>query len=102
MFAIEFDKQEWESSLPGARFKAFRRDGKQLRLVEFTSEFVEPGWCEKGHLGIVLSGELEIAFQGHSVRYPEGSGIFIPPGPANGHKARAVNARVRLFLVEEA
>jgi len=36
MFAIEFDKQEWESSLAGARFKAFRRDAKQLRLVEFT------------------------------------------------------------------
>jgi hypothetical protein len=45
---------------------------------------------------------LEINFQSHVVRYPEGSAIFIPPGPASGHKARAVTALVRLFLVEEA
>src|SRR5204863_7428295 len=57
---VEFEKMEWESSLPGARFKAYCRDGKRLRLVEFTSAFAEPHWCEKGHLGIVLHGELEV------------------------------------------
>jgi len=102
VFSIEFEKLEWESPLPGARSKAFRRNGKQLRLVEFTSAFVEPHWCEKGHLGIVLSGELEVDFKDQVVRYPEGSAIFIPSGPESGHKARAVTPVVRLFLVEEA
>jgi len=30
---------------------------EQLRLVEFTSEFIEPDWCEKGRL--VLVGDIE-------------------------------------------
>jgi len=100
--AVNFDELQWESPLPGARFKSFSRDGKKLRIAEFTSEFVEPHWCEKGHVGIVLSGELEIDFKGKVVRYPEGTAIFIPAGAAHGHKGRAVTPIVRLFLVEEA
>jgi hypothetical protein len=73
MFAINFDELQWASSLPGARFKSFSRDGKILRIVEFTHEFVEPHWCEKGHVGVVLNGELEIDFKDKVVRYPEGT-----------------------------
>ncbi len=101
MFPIQFDKLDWQTPLPGVRYKAFRQNGKQLRLVEFTPDFVEPDWCEKGHAGIVLSGELDVEFKNQVVRYPEGSAIFIPSGAENGHKARAVASVVRLFLVEE-
>lgn len=100
--AIHFDALPWASPAPGLRFKSFCRDGKQLRLVEFTREFVEPHWCEKGHIGIVLSGELEIDFNGEVLRYPEGTAIFIPAGAAHGHKGRAVTPIARLFLVEDA
>jgi hypothetical protein len=98
---VLFDSLQWQSPIHGARFKAFRSGTKQLRLVEFTSEFVEPDWCEIGHIGYVIQGELEIDFQGHLVRYPEGSGIFIPSGSASRHKGRSVTPRVLLFLVEE-
>ena len=98
-FAIEFDKLQWESPAPGARFKVFRRDGKQLRLAEFTPDFVERDWCDKGHVGIVLSGELEIDFGDRPVRYREGSAISIPAGQK--HKAHHLSAIVRLFLVED-
>jgi ethanolamine utilization protein EutQ (cupin superfamily) len=72
-----------------------------MRLVEFTSEFVEPHWCEKGHVGLVLQGELEIDFDGLIVRYGQGAGIFIPTGTSVRHKARAVTPNVQLFLVED-
>jgi mannose-6-phosphate isomerase-like protein (cupin superfamily) len=102
MYAVNFDELHWESPLPGARFKSFSRHGKKLRIAELTSEFIEPHWCEKGHVGIVLSGELEIDFKGKLVRYPEGTAIFIPAGAEHGHKGRAITPTVRLFLVEEA
>ena len=102
MFAVNFDELQWESPLPGARYKSFTRDGKILRMVEFTHEFVEPHWCEKGHIGFVLSGKLEIDFKGKVVRYPEGTAILIPAGAAHAHKGRSVTPVVRLFLVEEA
>lgn len=87
--------------MPGARFKIFGDGRKQMRLLEFTSGFVEPHWCEKGHIGFVLTGELEIDFDGRIVRYGEGAGIFIPMGAATRHKARSVTPSVRLFLVED-
>jgi quercetin dioxygenase-like cupin family protein len=100
-YRVLFDFLEWQSGIHGARFKAFRSGTKQLRLVEFTSEFVEPDWCEKGHIGFVIQGELEIDFHGDLVRYPEGSGIFIPAGLASAHKGRSVTPKVLLFLVED-
>jgi hypothetical protein len=85
----------------GARFKVFGDGQKQMRLLEFTSEFVEPHWCEKGHVGFVLRDELEIDFDGQIVRYGQGSGIFIPMGASTKHKARSVTPSVQLFLVED-
>jgi hypothetical protein len=100
-YKVQFDSMEWQNGIHGARFKAFCSGAKQLRLLEFTSEFVEPDWCEKGHVGFVVQGELEIDFHGHLVRYPEGSGIFIPSGAKSGHKARSITPTVLLFLVED-
>src|SRR2546430_9770355 len=100
-FKVDFDARPWQSSLPGARFKVHRDGAKQLRLVEFTSEFVEPDWSEKCHVGLVVSGALEIDSRGRVVSYPEGAGIFIPAGRAGSHKARSVTAGTRLDLVVE-
>jgi len=100
-YRVLFDELEWQDGMHGARFKVHREGSKQIRLLELTSEFVEPEWCEKGHVGLVLKGELEIDFRGKLMCYPEGSVIFIPSGTANGHKARSIAAVTQLFLVEE-
>lgn len=100
-FKVDFDSLDWQLMLPGARAKVYRNGSKQLRLVEFTSEFFEPHWCEKGHVGFVLAGMVEICFHGKVISYPEGSGIFISPGSASAHKARSVSPVVRMVLVED-
>lgn len=98
---IIFDKIDWQSPQAGMRCKVFQDGTHQLRLVEFTQEFVEACWCEKAHVGLVLSGELEIDFSGQVTSFPEGSALLIPAGAAHAHKARAATPVVRLFLVEE-
>jgi quercetin dioxygenase-like cupin family protein len=98
---ILFDQIEWHAPQPGVRFKAARDGSQQVRLVEFTHEFVEREWCEKGHAGLVLSGELELDFSGRVVRFSEGSALLIPAGPRHAHKARVLTPVVRLFLVED-
>lgn len=98
---VLFDSIEWQEAMAGARFKVFSDGKKQMRLLEFTSDFVEPQWCEKGHIGFVLNGELEINFDGKIVHYIQGSGIFIPTGALTKHKARSVTPFVQLFLVED-
>lgn len=98
---IDFDSLPWQDALPGARFKVLREGTKQFRLLELSSAFLEPQWCEKGHAGFVLDGTLEVDFKGRVVVYPQGSGISIPPGAAAAHKARSLTPTVRLFLVED-
>lgn len=98
---VVFDSLAWQEAMPGARFKVFGDGHKQMRLLEFASEFIEPNWCEKGHVGFVLQGELEIDFDGKIVRYGEGTGIFIPHGAPARHKARSITPTVLLFLVED-
>ena len=101
-FKLAFAALEWIQAAPGARFKAVERDGKRIRLVEFTREFVEADWCRKGHIGVLLSGELEIDFSGRVLRYEPGDGLYIPPREEGKHKARALSESAVLFLVEDA
>ncbi|MFZ5868084.1 MAG: cupin domain-containing protein [Thermodesulfobacteriota bacterium] len=100
-YKVDFDSIPWETPAQGVRAKILKQDGKQLRLVEFTREFVEPDWCQKGHFGYVLEGQLEIDFDGTRVLFAQGDGVFIPPGEAHKHMARVLTDVVRLILVED-
>ena len=101
-YRIDFESIPWETPADGVRFKAYEQDGKRLRLVEFTKDFVEADWCSSGHVGQVLEGRMEIDFDGNVIAFGQGDGIFIPPGEAHKHKARVLSDTVRLVLVEEA
>jgi len=98
---IEFESIEWQVLAPGARHKVVERDGKRMRLVEFTGVFVEPDWCTKAHVGYLLDGGLEITFPDRTVRLRPGDGLAVRGGVAEKHKARALGAVARLFLVED-
>jgi quercetin dioxygenase-like cupin family protein len=98
---VDFDSLQWQTSLQGARYKAFQHGARTLRLVEFTKDFVEPEWCRKGHIGYVLAGEMDISFGGTAVRFAAGDGLFIAAGEENRHKATVITDVVRLILVED-
>ena len=72
---VDFDDIEWTSPASGARFKSYVANGKQLRLLELSKEFIEPDWCDKGHIGLVLEGSLQVDFQGQLVTYKVGDGV---------------------------
>ena len=99
---IDFAELDWVAAAPGARFKAFDRDGSRLRLLELTPRFIEADWCRKGHIGVVLEGRLEIDFSGRVERFEPGQALFIPSGEPSQHKAHALSERVLLFVVEQA
>lgn len=98
-YKLDFSETEWTEAANGARFKAFERNGKTIRLVEFSGAFEEIDWCEKAHTGYVVEGDLEIDFGVEKVSFKQGDGIFIPPGTK--HKAKHLSEKVLLFLVEE-
>jgi arsenate reductase len=100
MKRIAFDTLPWETTISGARSKAQTIGSRQLRLLELTPELDHPHWCEAGHIGYVLEGELEIEFEQGAITFRAGDGIAIPPGSADRHRPRAVSGLVRLIFVE--
>jgi quercetin dioxygenase-like cupin family protein len=102
MLHIPFPKIPWQSKAPGQRQKALQQEGKQIRVMEITPEFVEPDWCTKGHIGMVLEGTMELEFKHQTFIYQPGDAFMIPAGAEHGHKAKAVSPIVRMIIVEDA
>lgn len=97
---IEFGNIPWESSVNGVRFKPYIVNGKLMRLVEFSREFVESDWCVKGHIGYILEGQMEIDFSGERIIFNRGDGLFIPEGEDHKHKATVLSEKVSALLIE--
>ena len=100
-YKVDFKSTPWETPVVGVRFKIYKQGDKQLRLVEFTNEFVEPDWCTKGHIGYILEGQLEVNFDGRVVIFNPGDGLFIPAGEEHKHMAKVLTDVVKLILVED-
>jgi hypothetical protein len=96
-----FEALPWVDVAPGARSKTAEHGPVRLRLLELTSAFAEDGWCVRGHAGLVLEGAIEITLRSRTFEAWKGEGIFLPPGEAGAHRARALTERAVLFLVEE-
>jgi uncharacterized RmlC-like cupin family protein len=91
----------WVPVAPGARQKVSEKDGKRTRLLELTQAFVEREWCTAAHVGYVLQGELEIAFENRFDRFAKGDAFVIPAGTPDQHKARSISPRTLVLLVED-
>ena len=98
---IIFDQIEWDYKSAGMRVKRVVRDGKQLRLVEIEPDSGEANWCEEGHVGYILEGELETNINGSVEQLSAGDGLIIPGGGKYRHKSKVVGDLVRLILVED-
>ncbi len=97
---LSFADVPWQQSGPHCRIKGIVRGQQQLRLVEFQRGFKEDGWCEKGHVGYVLEGTLDIEFPDQTVSAKAGDGVWIPAGYETRHRAHVVGESAQLILFE--
>lgn len=89
----------WNDVANSVREKRVETLNSTIRIVEFSPGFVERDWCQKAHVGYVISGKLKIQFRNSELRYQEGDGISIDAGAEREHRA-IVTEVVTLFLVE--
>ena len=101
-YRIDFDSMVWKEPADGVRFKAYEQDGRKLRLLELSKDFVEPNRCTKGHIGFILEGQIEIDFNGNVIVFGQGDGLFILAGEKHRHKARVLTDTIKMILVEDA
>lgn len=91
---------EWQRPMAGVRHKILSRNNRCLRLVEYTTD-MPPHWCERGHIGYMLEGEMEIQYESDKHIYREGDGIFIPSGGEHKHRAIILSPVAKVIFVEE-
>jgi quercetin dioxygenase-like cupin family protein len=98
---IPFEQMEWERPKAGVAQKVCSDGQNRIRLLRFEEDFVEDAWCEKGHVGYVLKGAMEIEFKGETLAYKAGDGLWIAAGLAAKHKVLiAKGGFVELVLFE--
>ena len=98
-YKVDFGNINWKLPFEGVRHKYLDQDGLRLRLVEYSKEML-PHWCEKGHYGYIISGQMEIEFKNKKEMYNSGDGVFLPPGAEYKHKAKVISEKVLVFFVE--
>ena len=101
VFKVDFAAMPWLEGREGVRYKVYTEGTRQLRLVEFATGEGDPHWCERGHIGCVLTGGLTIDVNGAVYVFAAGDGLFLPPGAATAHRAVAITPGTRLIMVED-
>lgn len=100
--AVRFAAHVLEPEAPGIASRAVDVAGVRWALVEYEPGVLREEWCEEGHSGYVLDGDVTYEFT--SGRPPlalaAGDGFALPDGEA--HRGRAGTGGVRLFLIDRA
>jgi len=60
---VPFDAEQWAHEADGVRALVRDVDGKRWAVVDYAPGSGRPEWCSVGHLGFVLSGEIEYEFE---------------------------------------
>jgi quercetin dioxygenase-like cupin family protein len=82
-----------------ATWRTLEAGGVRVRMVEYSPGYRADHWCRKGHVLLVLEGELETELQ-------DGRRFLLRPGMsyqvADGHEAHRSSTRTgaRLFIVD--
>ena len=89
---VPFGEIPWGEDAPGIRAREVEVRGARWAIVEYGAVAAREEWCEEGHRGYVVSGEIEYEFDDGSepLRASEGEAFFLPPAPPNGGRIGGV------------
>jgi EutQ-like cupin domain len=103
---VPFEELEWADDAPGIRAREMEVSGARWATVEYTPGASRAEWCEEGHRGYVLAGEIEYEFDDgrEPLRAGEGDAFLLPHAPlgAGAHRGRNLApGPTRLFLIDD-
>jgi uncharacterized cupin superfamily protein len=107
MASIPFGTTEWSEIEPtvhtGETGKATWRTrdfgGIRVRMVEYTPGYLADHWCQKGHVLLVLEGELQTELaDGRTVVLKPGQSYQVADGDL-AHRSRTAGG-AKLFIVD--
>ncbi len=104
---VPFGELPWAEDAPGIRAREVDVGGARWATVEYEAGAAREEWCEEGHRGFVLAGEIEYEFDDGSepLKASEGEALFLPQASLGGGAHRGRNrseGATRLFLIDDA
>jgi quercetin dioxygenase-like cupin family protein len=108
MSEIPFGTTDWagieQTEHKGERGTAWWRtrefSGIRVRMVDYSPDYLADHWCEKGHILLVLDGELETELaDGRRFVLRPGQSYQVADG-AEPHRSRTGPHGARLFIVD--
>lgn len=101
--SVPFASAALEPEAPGIASRAIDVNGVRWALVEYEPDVLREEWCDEGHSGYVLEGEITYEFTdgAEPLRLDAGEGFALPGGDA-GHRGHAGRRGARLFLIDRA
>jgi quercetin dioxygenase-like cupin family protein len=95
--AVERTEHAGESGT--AYWRTREQGGIRVRMVEYTPGYRADHWCRKGHVLLVLEGELETELEdGRTFRLGPGMSYRVADGDA-AHRS-STRSGARLFIVD--
>jgi hypothetical protein len=103
---VPFGEMEWTDDAPGIRAREAEVEGARWAIVRYDEEARREEWCEEGHRGYVVEGEIEYEFDDgrEPLRAAEGEAFLLPPATLGGGAHRGRNfapGSTRLFLIDD-
>ena len=104
---VDFRTTDWSTiepvAYPGLSGKAFWRTLEvgniRVRMVEYTPGYVADHWCKRGHVLLVLEGELTTELEdGRTFTLGPGTSYQVADG-AEAHRSRT-DGGAKLFIVD--
>ncbi|HEY1691738.1 MAG TPA: DHCW motif cupin fold protein [Polyangiaceae bacterium] len=105
--AAPFQAVDWNTIAPTAHagapghatWRTHAQGDLRTRIVEYAPGYVADHWCEKGHVVLVLEGELVTELRdGRSFVARAGQGYVV--GDADGAHRSRTGTGARLFIVD--
>ena len=108
MSDIPFGTTDWASVAPTehrgesgmATWRTREFGGIRVRMVDYSPNYLADHWCQKGHILLVLAGELETELDdGRRVILKPGQSYQVADG-AEPHRSRTGPDGAKLFIVD--
>lgn len=93
-------KTEHQGETGTATWRTRNFGGIRVRMVDYSAHYLADHWCSKGHILLVLDGELETELEdGRRVMLRAGQSYQVADG-AEPHRSRTGSAGASLFIVD--
>lgn len=105
---VPFTSTHWESETPAEHkgesgtsyWRTFEEGNIRVRIVEYSPAFTSDHWCSRGHVLLVLEGELEIELKdGQKFKLTAGMSFQTSDDEENPHRA-STETGAKVFIVD--